>query len=100
MRSFLSEYGPPNKDGWLRGIVGSGIPTDNNSQEKIFHTFKRTLMQTTHGHRRRKMGPPALWATRPENSGAATLGRVEPGKPFEPPGPCRVVGWFRRLCTW
>ncbi|KAI6650189.1 hypothetical protein LOD99_6106 [Oopsacas minuta] len=39
----------PNKDGWLRGKVGPGIPTDNNSQEKFFHTFKRTLMQTTHG---------------------------------------------------
>ena len=49
MKSFLSEYGPPNKDGWLRGKVGPGIPTDNNSQEKFFHTFKRTLMQTTHG---------------------------------------------------
>ena len=48
MISFLSEYGPPKKDGWLRGKMGPGIPTDNNSQEKFFHTFKRTLMQTTH----------------------------------------------------
>ena len=48
MKSFLSEYGPPKK-GWLRGKVDPSIPTDNNSQEKFFHTFKRTLMQTTHG---------------------------------------------------
>ncbi|KAI6657113.1 hypothetical protein LOD99_15899 [Oopsacas minuta] len=48
MKSFLSEYGPPNKDGWLRVKL---VPVSQLIiiLKKNFPPIKKTLMQTTPG---------------------------------------------------